>query len=247
MLDQHQKDFEAISRVTEPPRTGFPRLSTEIRFQIWALCYDLEEPRVVEIQTIPHDNCSDHEDSWCPRQSPSPRPVVVNVCREARNEVRNIAQKAGHLIFTTDLHPMDIFFNPIKDTLYVQNEKEYWIRDWGPPGILTQFKKEHRPENLRFLAVGLEPIDRATTRSSLKNEVRDFKTLEQMMFVVKELEKSAFGRIRVLDKAMMILRRTEIIDLRFGGIVSPWKHLETCHLAMRRGMNLRFVSKTSTE
>jgi hypothetical protein len=115
----------------------------------------------------------------------------------------------------------------------------------GPPGILTQFKKEHRPESLRFLAIGLEPIDRATTRSSLENDVRDSKNLKNMIFVVAKLEEKVLKQIQVLDKAFVILRRDETIDLWLGGIVSHWKHLETCDLAMRRGRNLKYVSKTS--
>jgi hypothetical protein len=40
------------------------------------------------------------------------------------------------------------------DTLYIRNEKEYWIRDWwGPAGVLTQLKHAWQPELLRVLAI----------------------------------------------------------------------------------------------
>lgn len=75
-------------------------LSLEIRLQVWNYFYSLQAPRIVEVGTRcqPH---YEHEHAWCPRFSPSPRPVIFNICHEAREITRQLARRAGQLLFST--------------------------------------------------------------------------------------------------------------------------------------------------
>lgn len=94
---------------------------------------------------------------------------MVNICHEARSIAHNAAQCAGHLIFqdTQGACTPHIYFRPEIDTLFVYNEKDYWIRDWGPEGILTELWMIHHSERLHFLTIDLESLTRATTSWSL--------------------------------------------------------------------------------
>jgi len=72
-------------------------LPKELRLQIWTLTYFAEPPRLVALRTKPHDSTHD-ETSFCPRYSPSPAPLIVNICQESRAEAYYQAGKAGHLV-----------------------------------------------------------------------------------------------------------------------------------------------------
>lgn len=225
----------ATCRSHEP--TGWAGLDLDIRLMIWELAYLLQDPRVVEVRTAKHDHYSGYHD-WCPRYSPSPPPTIVNVCGEARAVARRIAQGRGHLLFATTPDAPDIYFNPAIDTLYVPNEKDYWIRDWGPEGVLTQFKKEHQPGSLRVLAIGLDPVSRGTTPNSLESDLDDFRALKHLIFVVEQPDKDVLHWVSALDRRLAFLVRTQ---QRAGRGIRAFP--DECKLATRRGGRLQLVEK----
>jgi hypothetical protein len=192
----------------------------------------------VEARTAKHDHYHDHP--RCPRYSPSPPPSVVNVCREARYEARMIAEQAGHLIFGSVSDAADIHFNPAMDTLYVPNEKEYWIRDWSPEGILTQFKSNHQPDRLRFLAIGLDPLTRGTSPYSLQSDMMDFQKLEEIIFIVKETDEDICTRIRTFD---FNLRSWARHPCQAQGKFRHYPYPGECKLAIKCAGRLQFVEK----
>ena len=197
--------------------TGWSNLSLELRQAIWALVYGTQVARVVEVATTEHTPCnSDHD--WCPRFSPSPRPVLVNVCHEARSTAHNIAQRVGHLIFppAQDTGTTDIYFNPEIDTLFVRNDKNHWIRDWGREGILTQMWKMHHPESLRSLAIELEPLSRATMPWSLHVDLSYFTQITDVIFVVKQDSDEVQKQFRLLDR-----ERESLVEAGLSGYARP--------------------------
>jgi hypothetical protein len=97
----------------------FTSLPKELRLQIWALAYFAEPPRLVALQTKPHDE-SHGKDFFCPRYSPSPAPTIVNVCHEARVEAHFQAEKARHLV----RHHVGLF-PATPETMYTE---EYYFR-----------------------------------------------------------------------------------------------------------------------
>ncbi|KUJ16447.1 uncharacterized protein LY89DRAFT_782699 [Mollisia scopiformis] len=217
----------------DPIKGSWTALHVEIRLMIWRLAYAAQTPRLVEVQTLQH-NHYDYPHAWYPRYSPSPPPTIVNVCREARDEARREAQKANHLLFATTPDAFDIYFNPAIDTLYVPNDKTYWIRDWGPEGVLTQFKKHHQPELLRFLAIELDPLSRATTHHTLRTDLKGFTSLEDIVFVVKEPSTEIFGWVEGLSRALRIYGQ----GIRGRG---QRTYPEECKLAIKRGGLLELI------
>jgi hypothetical protein len=221
------------------PQIQVPKLNEDVRRLLWTLLYRDEPPRLVEVQTAKHD-CH-HGVHYCPRFSPSPRPTVVNICREARDEANRIARIAGHIIFDTHFATSPIYFKREIDTLYVPNEKDNWIRDFYPPGILTQFKREHSPESVSRLALGLDPVFRGTSVLSLRLDLQDFVALRDLIFIIKELDDEIIGHIRQLN---LFLKRANaaapLVQQRSGS-----EHLRTypkeCILALKRGALLEFV------
>jgi hypothetical protein len=190
---------------------GWPCLSSELRIKIWKLVYGDQEGRVVEVETAPHAHY-DYEHRWCPRSSRSLRPVMVNVCHEARAIAYKLAQLAGHIIFDTSSETNPIYFNREIDTLYVLNTKEYWIRDWGPEGILTQYQTIHSPALLRFLAIDLEPLNRASNQYSLLLDLHHFSALEEMVFLASENSEEAREIIRFMNTHLDIWKKEEDMD-----------------------------------
>lgn len=185
-----------------PTPAGFADLPLEIRHAIWNRVYAMQDARVVEVGTAAHDHYDEVHD-WCPWMSPSSRPFVTNICHEARSTAHGIARLAGHLIFQNPRSiqgsSADIYFNPEIDTLYARNEKEYWIRDWGPEGVLTELWTSSHPERLRYLAIELDPLTRATRPRSLHTDLCYFSQMEKMTFVVKEDSAEAQALLHVLD------------------------------------------------
>ncbi|PQE28246.1 hypothetical protein CJF32_00010659 [Rutstroemia sp. NJR-2017a WRK4] len=165
---------------------GWSSLSLEIRLAIWGLVYFTTPARIVEVQTAEHDHYSQPHDIWCPRYSPSTVPPVVNVCREARDEARRLARLSGHLLFLGTSSP-DIYFNPAIDTLYIPDDKNYWIRDWGQEGLFTQIIMGSRSDKMRSLAISLDLLIRATTSYSVEWDVTALRALEEIIFVVKQV------------------------------------------------------------
>jgi hypothetical protein len=215
------------------------KLCLDVRLIIWRELYYLQSPRIVEVRTQEHSDCSNHE-SWCPRYSPSPSPTVVNVCHEAREEAQNVAQKAGHLLFTTGPDSPAIYFNPEIDTLYVPNEKEYWIRDWDRCGILTQVRKE-RPMDINVLAIGLDPVERGTTALSLEQDFNELKMLKDIIFVVKSPDGEIFGCIRQLNGRLRVLQRENDERVQRGAVHQARAFPSECKIAILRGGRFIFV------
>jgi hypothetical protein len=127
---------------------------------------------------------------------------VVNVCREARAEAHKIAERACHLIFDMGTGAPKIYFNPEIDTLYVPNEKYYGIWDWRPEGVLTEFKSSYRPKSLRSLAIGLDPLDRATALHSLLMDLFGLWKLETVIYVTEEADPEVNTWIEQLDLSL---------------------------------------------
>lgn len=239
-----------------------PELNTDIRIMIWKLCYLDEPPRIVEIETKNYLGCenTEHNQAWY-RYSPSPPPAVANICRESRQEALRIAHSFGHILFTYQPNGV-IYFDSEKDTLYVRNDKEYWIRDfWQGAGTLAQlrqpdWKPSWQPEMLRFLAIELDPIERATSHQMFIDDLRCFPNLEQVVFVVakpdekfRRLAETLSAQPRSMNRSVESMRRM------FGGTInSGWlevpngtlirrSELRKCALAVRRGVRFEFVSE----
>src|SRR5689334_21151781 len=85
------QDFESLA-------LNLPKLNTDNRFIICALCYEDSAARVVDIRTVKHVDCKDHETFWCPRYSTTPAPTIFNVCRESREEAHRLASLSGHVL-----------------------------------------------------------------------------------------------------------------------------------------------------
>jgi len=224
-----------------------PELNLDIRVMIWKQSYEIEPPRIVEIDTEKHGNCNEHTKSWCPRYSPSPPPAIVNVCHETRYEAQRLAKIKGHLLFFSsqpNLPP--IYFNPAKDTLYVRNSKEYWIRDWwGGNGILTQLKLSWQPELLRFLAIELDPINRATRRGTFEGDLKDFQNLDLAIYVVAKQDEKMTHLVQWRSHSpWLVNRKLEFLE-RHCGVIKPsgWiSRVKECKLAVRRGACFDFVA-----
>jgi hypothetical protein len=201
--------------------TLFPKLIIELRLKIWDFCFALQEPRLVEVRTQPHD-CDQHK-GFCPRISACRIPVLVHVCSEARMVAHEQAGRADHLCFSTSLAPPNVFFNPEIDRLYLPVEKEPWMRDTGeyhararrrmaqhgayrhypvpllphvaddsqapaavPTTTLFQFKKCHKPAEVRFLVSDLDIRPHFMPQDPVRAVMQDFSKLEELIFVVPE-------------------------------------------------------------
>jgi hypothetical protein len=168
---------------------------------------------------------------------------MVNVCHEARRAAQGLARHAGHLIFSTITKALDIYFNHEIDTLFVPNEKDYWIRDWGSEGILTQFQTMHSPELLRFLAIELDPLSRGTTPYSLSLDLGHFSRLEEVVFIVKEGNEEVRNWVKRLKRILQGWVRDGLGRPGNSSAVSP--HLGNCRLARRNGGSFEYLSLES--
>jgi 2EXR family len=233
------------TRTIEPPFSCPPKLNLDVRLIIWRLLYAIETPRLVEIRTSKHGECDDHQQGQCPRYSPSPSPIVVNICHEARREAQRTALKAGHILFPTTQpeNSPPIYFNYAVDTLYLRKEGEYWIRDWwASAGVLNQLKQQWRPELLRVLAIELEPYDRASSNIDLYKDLKDFPNLEEVIFIITRPNDGAFEleQVRHLEYLPTSMQRQARQARRRGQNV-PAPKIERCKLAVRCGRRLDFV------
>jgi hypothetical protein len=237
----------------------FNSLAVEIRLQIWRLLYHSQEPRIVEVRTAKQrDNDTQHENRWHIRYSPSPPPVVVNVCREAREEAEVVAKAGGHLLFSADQRneSSHIYFNPEKDTLYIHNDKDYWVRDWhGGVGIMTQLKHNWQPERLHLLAIELDPIHRATSRASFRDDLTCLQGLDHVIFVVAQSNEKTKELARQLSRVPKSMRRevewlrdngftfdnAGYVEIRGSKQLFPGSGLKQCSLAIRRGTRFEII------
>jgi 2EXR family len=232
--------FHLVTKMTS--KIQFTLFSAELRLIIWHLIYDLQMPRLVEVQTAPHENCNSHR-GFCPRFSPSPSPIIVNICQESRRVAFEIATTSNHLFFSTPSSP-PIFFNPEIDTLYVPDEKSTWIR--GPDGILTQLKAELGPNSIRVLAADLNPY--GMQEGSMKADMKEFVGLREYILVVPELTEGDIERFKAAERALerLKLREEHRIELAGGTTIMRREYPERLKFAIKRGGSLRYVEEGST-
>jgi hypothetical protein len=189
-----------------PPDMSISLLPKEIRLQIWALAYYNEPPRLVALETKPHDENHD-EMHFCPRYSPSPAPTVVNICHESREEARYQAMKANHIVeLPSDIPGTgrgEFHFRIDTDILLLQLEgKRVKHYDDSPEiGLLAHFRRATgcNPQELQKVAV-TKIILNGFRDGSLSNVLRDFPKISHMVMMLTEdiweddLEKELFVR-----------------------------------------------------
>ncbi|KAH6712789.1 hypothetical protein BKA61DRAFT_656885 [Leptodontidium sp. MPI-SDFR-AT-0119] len=135
--------------------TCFPRLPLEIRLKIWRAIAKL--PRVVMLSEVRYDNMG--TERWETRTSvvlqkiKTGQPAVIQICHESRSECLTFYQlvlgtRCQLEVYTrigstcvVDVHEPTIYFNNLKDTLYVccpslpghtkNPDKSYWLDFWG--------------------------------------------------------------------------------------------------------------------
>jgi 2EXR family len=223
--------------------TSFVTLTIELRLLIWRHIYDSQTPRLVEVQTTPHENCKSHNKGFCPRSSPSPAPIIVNICQESRRAAFEIATECHHLFFSTPFSP-PIFFNPAIDTLYVPDEKSTWIR--SPDGILTQLKAELGLDSnrLRILAADLNPY--GLQAGSMKTDLKEFPGIQDYILLVTDLKDGDFEYFKAAERVLQILKLKEQRRIELAsGTMSTMRHEYPNRLtfAIKRGRSLRFVKE----
>lgn len=183
------------------------KLNVEVQLMIWAYLYAAGPKRIVEVRTAKHKSGKSHRKGWFTRYSPTPAPLVVNTCNEARNEAKRTALKAGHILFATkqpkSLHP--IYFDPAIDTLYVRNEKEHWMR--GRSGIMAQLQRAWNPQLLRELAIEIDPVERATSHRTFRQDLEDFLNLEKVVFVTKKPDDEICQLVQSLEDEPKAMNR----------------------------------------
>jgi hypothetical protein len=231
------------------------KLPTEIRLAIWAHLYNTTPARIVEVQTAKHDHYS-HYPLPCPRYSPSPPPLLVNICHEARAEARRLALLAGHLLLPTASNSPDIYFNPAIDTLYIRTDKDYWIR-----GVFIQIREEPRLEPLRSMAVEMDHLTRVTAWQSFLNfDLLELTGLGEFIFVVKEVGEKEIALLKAIDWQLWSFvqndrdnhqqrsiqcdsYRSRPERRRIPRAPGPREYPKCCKLATKRGTRFEFVDQ----
>ncbi|KAF2830461.1 hypothetical protein CC86DRAFT_391380 [Ophiobolus disseminans] len=176
--------------------TGLPK---EIRLQIWTLAYFAEPPRLVALRTKPHDES--HDEKWfCPRYSPSPAPMVVNICHEARAEAYYQARKAGHVI-RHHIGPLfvppqqlaqfteEYYFRFDADTLYLPLEDQHvkHFDDSPEVGLLSHFHKAVNLDTSKLQSIAITRVIWCGYHDgSLSNTLRDFASISRLIMMVPE-------------------------------------------------------------
>jgi len=181
-------------------------LPKEIRLQIWALAYFNEPPRLVALETMPHDEDHD-EEYFCPRYSPSPAPLMVNVCHESRAEARYQALRANHIIElpspVTEIGCGEFYFRIDTDILLLRLEgpraKHY--DDSPDVGLLSHFSIATGCDTKMLQNVAITKVILNGFRDgSLSNVLRDFPRISRMVMMLTEdiwkddMEKELFVR-----------------------------------------------------
>ncbi|PQE12529.1 hypothetical protein CJF30_00002395 [Rutstroemia sp. NJR-2017a BBW] len=225
MPNNKSDEVPALATADSHKVMGWSSLSLELRLAIWGFLYFTTPARIVEVQTAEHDHSNHPYYLWCPRYSPSPAPLVVNVCREARDEARKLARLAGHLLFPGN-SSHDIYFNPAIDTLYIPSKKERFMGSWTDELSLAPFKVGSKPEKLRSLALGLDT--RATEWTTLRWEILELTGLEEVILVVERADQHALAWMKGWEKN---LRDDTWGDRRTHENPRPeWQRLPMLHL-----------------
>lgn len=173
---------------------SFCLLPKEIRFRIYLNMY-LDEPvRLVSLRTKPHDENHD-ENYFCPRYSPSPAPLVTNICSEAREEVKHQAKLRGQLIQLPIGDPSienphlskPFFLRFDKDILYLQLDDAHTSHhdDFPDNGMLPHFRQAVGcdPSALREIAI-TKVVWSGYRDGSFSNSLRDFPNIQRMIMTV---------------------------------------------------------------
>jgi hypothetical protein len=198
--ESSKMDAASTSAITQLP----VKLNLDVRLIIWRVLYEYEPSRLVEIRSV--TGCDNH-DGPCPRYSPSPRPFVATVCREAMQEALRVARSRGHLLRFANQPDMLIFFNPDVDTLYVPNEKVVGIRSLRPVGVLTQLYDVLATYTEEIsLAIEMDTPARATTQGELRDDLERLKNLKELIFVIPAQTLGLVHWFSYLESTLKILR-----------------------------------------
>ncbi|EMD93312.1 hypothetical protein COCC4DRAFT_132796 [Bipolaris maydis ATCC 48331] len=167
-------------------------LPKELRLQIWANVYLNEPPRLVALETKPHDEGHD-EQHFCPRYCPSPAPIAVNLCQESRTEALYQATKANHIVHLpagqAGTSCDDFYFRMDTDILLLQlhgpRVKHY--DDSPEVGLLAHFLLATgcHPTKLRTIAI-TKVILHGFRDGSLSNVLRSFPNISRMVMMLTE-------------------------------------------------------------
>lgn len=172
-------------------------LPKEIRLMIWSLAYFNEPPRIVDITARPHDECHS-EDQFCPRYSPSPAPVIVNLCKESRSEARHIAEREDHIVrldspfaTTDEVESSEFYFRFGIDILFLQLDgpKGGHFADSPEVGLLAHFRSASRGnvDDLAHVAFTNERShNRGENDGSLSNVLGQFQNICLLILIVTE-------------------------------------------------------------
>jgi hypothetical protein len=233
---REQLENESSTKMTEEPKfTLFRNLPTEIRFLIWriVLANELKRPRFVEVRTQKHDNCGTHH-GWCPRVSPSSKPALVYVCREAREE----ALKSSKFYFGSELYPARIFFNPAIDTLYLP--RDIWNPDTN--GIITQLRRDHGTDNIRYLAGDLE-VWMDHFNSLFLSDLSHFNNLKDIVMVADEEGDENRNKFAIMSRLLSSYKAQNAYRIRMymeGRSLReprPRVHPRNCKLVLKRDIS----------
>jgi hypothetical protein len=169
-------------------------LPKELRLQIYSLAYFSQSPRLVALRTAPHDESHD-ESKFCPRYSPSPAPLVANICHEARAEAYFQAEKSRHLtqhhvglIEAPEGFGEAYFFRFEKDVLYLPLDDAHvrHFDDSPDNGFLEHLRIAVEDTRLlRNIAI-TDVINNGYYDGSLSNVLRHFPNISHMTMMVPE-------------------------------------------------------------
>jgi 2EXR family len=219
----------------------FPKLPTEIRAMIWTMSFESRWGRIVEVKNyqVQHLELDDFDNKRNPRLhlwSPSPPPDIVNVCHEGRDVAKQVAMKAGQLLFQR------IFFDPTIDTLYVPMKAQHSPAaqtEEGPnsakchKAILVQLGTAIRLEDVRFYARDLE-----SNTYGLRSDLNLLTQLKKITFVVPDcharLVENCREYFKCVRRMVSSLAAQEAYRSRKAGVVKR-KYPEVCPLTMRQG------------
>jgi hypothetical protein len=206
-------------------------LPKELRLQIWSLVYFSQPPRLVALRTKSHDEAHD-ESTFCPRYSPTPAPIAVDICRESRTEASYQARKAGHIIRLYQEHcgvasntslkiTEEFYFRFDTDILYLPLEDAgvKHFDDSPEVGLLRHFRVsvDSNAAVLRTIAV-TQVISSGIHDGSLSNTLREFPGLSRIvMMVPDDVERSDTQKSLFITAAGRI-----VLQYRLDTSINTW-------------------------
>lgn len=205
------------------------------------------------LRTASH-NENHAEDIFCPRYSPTPSPIVVNICQEARAEGAFQARRAGHLIrLPSPLDPrcIEFYFRLDTDILFIElehgNSKHY---DDSPDcGLLAHFAEATGCDSTLLKKIAITQVVRvAFIDGALSNCLRDFPNIEHLVMAVEYKDmRSVQERNRFALAARHIVTQYRL-DMRIraktrGDVYVHGEQSLDLDLAARQGRGLRLLEK----